>query len=215
MGNLDGALGGSIGVIIIGSIPTVIVALIGWFILKFVFKSVMSGKEIEVKHALIVWLVIFLILFSFPLFRNKQSGISQPQVSNEYTPSVPIFEAINNARAKKGMPSLQIDERLCAYAKRRALQYVEKDEQVKGQRFEQLPVEDTEEINKSYFKDFDSNNEAGLKVGLASSENIAEEFTNEPNKAAAILSLTHGCVAEEPTKNGTGTWTIFIGGVKS
>lgn len=211
-GNFDGILGGLFGVFsLLLTIPWIIIALIGWFILKFVYKSVTGGKEIQPKQAAVIWLVIFLILFSFPLFRNKSN---QPQVSKEYSSSIPIFYAVNDARANKGLTILQVDERLCAYAKRRALQYQEKVVVPGGEDFNLLPLEIDPQIDNTYFKDFaGGSTETVMRVGFQTSRNIADKFTDEQNKGAARLDLTHGCVAEAATSNGTGTWTVFIGAV--
>ena len=190
-------------------LPYTIVSIIGWFVYKFIYKVIFNTKIVSPKHVFITWLVIFLVLFFIPRFRKPKVS-DQAQLPKQYSESLYILEAINDARAIKGLTTLKADENLCAYAKRRALQYKEQSPE-KG---ELLPLEESQEVTTTYFKDFPKSTEAVMKVGLVSTKQTAEDFTEVENKGASIPLLTHGCVAEEGSTDGRGTWTVFIGGIK-
>jgi len=161
------------------------------------------------KHVFFTWLILFILLFSIPLFRKPKTS-DQSSLPQEYSKSLVLLEAINNARAAKGLTVLGVDENLCAYAKRRALQYKEQSP-VKG---ELLPLEESQEISTAYFKNFPKSTEAVLKVGLINAKQTADDFMQTKDKGVGKLALTHDCVAEEGSADGTGTWTVFIGGIQ-
>lgn len=160
------------------------------------------------KKVLMVLVIVFVLIIALKVaikLNNKQSSLSSTQtiVNQEYSPE--IFQAINKLRVEQGMPVLTLDNNLCAYAKRRALQY--KDQGEAATKIFQTDGNNTEIMN-TYFKDFGYTQESMKKAGLVSDEQTAKDL------GTGKLSITHGCVASAPSTDGTGTWEVFIGATK-
>lgn len=192
------------------AIPLAILGLIIWGVMKLIIKAVMPGKEIDIKTALGIWFVIFVILFMLPLFK-KQTGIPASQVSKQYQYGVGVLNAINKERANKGLPSLKIDENLCAFARKKALEYA------KGTPQKSFTEETKDPANSVYFSGFGNIVLDSIEGGLLSKdEEFAKDFMSRNNEGATALNITNGCVADS---TGSGAedgkfYTVFVGATK-
>lgn len=178
------------------------------FILKIIYKALAKGKTISVKVAVIVWLVLFILPVAYTSFK--------PQSPNEQSPAtqvsrISILEEINKLRTNNGLPTLKADEKLCAYAKRLALVVKDKGEDAAKESYN--ADFSKPEIVKAYFSGFKHTDYLSYKAGIMSDNEIAAKMA-APKYSTMNVSTTHGCVVEESTNDGTGTWVIFVGAVQ-
>lgn len=197
-------MGGMVGSVITGAL-LLIPALIVWFVLKLIYKALTKGKTVNIKVTVIVWFVIFILPVAYTSFR--------PQSPNEQSPAarvsrVSILEEINKIRANNGLPTLKIDEKLCAYAKKLALVVKDNGEDAAGESYN--TDLSNPEIIKAYFSGFKYTDYLSYKAGIMSDDEIAAKMAT-PELSTMKVSTTHGCVVEEATNDGTGTWVIFVG----
>lgn len=158
------------------------------------------------KKIIIAVVIIFIAIIGLKvILRINSRNTTTPQTVEQKASTNGIFEAINASRSKQGMPVLATDEKLCAYAQRRANQYRDQGETASS--IFQSDGNNTEIMN-TYFKDFVYTSEARIKAGIQSDEELAN------NLGPGKLSLTHGCLASTATTDGTGTWEVFIGATK-
>jgi hypothetical protein len=197
---------------VITAIPLVVAGLVLWGILSLIYKAVAPGQKISLKVALGVWFVIFVGLFMIPLFK-KDTGVSTPQVSKEYKYGVSVFNAINDERAREGLPNLQIDENLCAFARKKALDYARGNPQQKS-----FSDEVKDPANDVYFSGYGSIVMDSIEGGLLSGdEEFAQDFTSRKGEGAASLGITHGCVADSTGSGAEGGkfYTVFVGAAEN
>lgn len=200
-GDVD--LGKTIFMSLIMGIPLVIGGLIGWGVLLLIYKLVAPGQKISAKVALTVWIVIAILLFTVPLISQKNK-VQQPVVSKEY--QISTLNAINEVRAQQGLPALTADDKLCAFAKKQAID------------FNQAGNSDKDGLNDpantSYFVGYKDVVLDSIEGGLLSGDKeMATTFMERKGQGAARLGLTHGCVADSAGSGGK-LFTVFVGAVK-
>jgi hypothetical protein len=192
--------GGFIFLILLTAIPWAVIAIVLWFIFKFIYKAVFHSEPPTMRAIIIVWLFLAIPLIIFPFF-IKQSPLKQPKLSNEY--SVTVLNEMNKLRVKNGLPIIAVDQKLCAFSKKAAL---EKNLNPN----EKVDLDNP--ANKAYFDGLTNVSLLSLRGGtLSSDESTATDFYKD--EIAKDPTINVGCVADSTGQGGT-FFTVFVGGTK-
>lgn len=163
------------------------------------------------------------IIFAFLLLRGVWLGFSSTVAPKEMFEKgkekaagydVSTFEAINAEREKIGVPILSVDEKLCAYARKKATELaisLEEEPQI------DLAEEVNNPNNQIYFSEFENVgiNYQGGGVLKRPDSNLAQMFVYQGSQAASNPQFTYGCVADSQGSNAGRVFTVFVAGGKN
>jgi len=185
-------------------IPYLISAVIIWVIVSFLAKKI-PFLSINYIKIIFLWLIFFLLIFFSPYFIKKPA---QNQESKKYP--VNILTAINNERGKIDLPLISLDGRLCAFAKKKAIEYADGREETKTA----FSNEIRSPGNNIFFSKFDKIVLDSLTEGIGQTDlELAKTFMSRKDKGASTPILTHGCVANSVGSEEGRFYTIFVGGI--
>lgn len=168
------------------------------------------------KYILIGLGAIFALYLLQSVFAGFKSSFAPKQMVDKAKNQaagydVETFDLINNERSKIGVQKLQTNEKLCAYANKKAKELsLSLDEQPQLDLEKEMANPD----NQVYFGEFAAvgANYQGGGVAKRPSSNLADLFVYQGSKAAANPNFTHGCVADSASANAGRIYTVFVAG---
>ncbi len=192
------------------SVAMLIVGEIVWWLTKLILKLVFHQSEVDIKIVLGLAAISLVIGLVIPLNRGNPNTQLPASVSGEYQTGV--IDEINTERAKLGYPSLAVDEKLCALAKKLAIDYEKANAaEFKSPKLLKDPVYSTYLVG---YKSALSDAVRGSNVGFETRKELAQTFMRGEGKSASTLNLTHGCVASSDGDNSDQVYAFFVGAVK-
>lgn len=146
--------------------------------------------------------------------RTKESNVTQQAPSTSFSSDNidEILQDINDTRASNNLGKLLKDERLCAYATKRALEYKQKGQ---ASLLTDFKMEAEDPANKqAYFSNYSYVLSKAIGTAEDDLQKVADKYTAVAGQAAMSPKLTHACLAGLESDNEKMWLTVFVGGTK-